>query len=131
MKVSPFSRNARPSSRKKLVILANKNHNSGLEFAKMMKKVQLLFQQIDQGISNGKTNLAVRTRARGARKMTWLMATVRGREMIGELPALFFNLFQRTGSNSIGTQKGNTALNKCSSMRNPHAHGLKICLIYT
>ena len=81
----------------------------------MMKKVQLLFQQIDQGISNGKTNLAVRTRARGARKMTWLMATVRGREMIGELPALFFNLFQRTGSRSIGTQKGNSALNKCSS----------------
>jgi len=54
--------------------------------------------------------LAVRTRARGARKMTWLMATVRGREMIGELPALFFNLFQRTGSSSIGTQKGNSAL---------------------
>ena len=82
----------------------------------MMNDVQILFQQIDhQGISNGKTNLAVRTRARGARKMTWLMATVRGREMIGELPALFFNLFQRTGSSSIGTQKGNTALNKCSS----------------
>ena len=61
------------------------------------------------------TNLAVSTRARGARKMTWLMATVRGREMIGELPALFFNLFQRTGSSSIGTQKGNSALKKCSS----------------
>ena len=45
------------------------------KFAQMMNDVQILFQQIYQGISNGKTNLAVRTRARGARKKTWLMAT--------------------------------------------------------
>ena len=81
----------------------------------MMNDVQILFQQIYQGILNGKTNLAVRTRARGARKMTWLMATVRGREIIGKLPAFLFNLFQRTSSSSSGTQKGNSALNKSSS----------------
>ena len=81
----------------------------------MMNDVEILFQQIYQGISNGKTNLAVRTRARGVRKMTWLMATVRGREIISELPALLFNLFQKMSRCNIGTQKGNSALNKCSS----------------